>query len=413
MDYSYVARKYEKLERLNNVNINITELKQLQNKQILNNSEIAQWAKNCNKLKTKILTCEKEEILCNCIMYLIGQLNKKTEIVNNIVSDTKNIRTKLADEANKSIEKDNRIKEITLETCQLKKENEKIQVEMIEFVKNCNTILNSAEESLKIQGVEIFERRNEVIQLEDEINEYKDIIFELESEIKFDEYQKLKKKYDLLQEKNIESKKICDYLNTKCLEFVNMANTSIAQSNRLERMNRNLVSITNESINRLDQNQNKLHQFMNLGDLLESENKLSAERFNKLNNTYRTLKTQFDEQTKTIESNNHMKKLWTDKLKSANKRAMIKDAELVRSNRRITRLTKQISDFKMKKNVVGSTKSSVKSVQLNKKVITSNKPIAIRNIKPAVRIVPDKENESIEIKNNPVEKDARCINIAN
>ncbi|VVC31915.1 Hypothetical protein CINCED_3A021085 [Cinara cedri] len=170
---------------INTVGINMTELEQL-HKQIFNNSEISQWAKSCKKMTTESVTCVKEEIF-NLIIHLISQLNEKTKIMNKIECDAENIRCKLVDEAKKSTEKDNRIKEISLEICQLKKEDEKMRSEIRDRVKDFDNLSTSARTEVReLQSrlaVEINERlilTNELKKrINGSINNYKELNTEL------------------------------------------------------------------------------------------------------------------------------------------------------------------------------------------------------------------------------------------
>ncbi|VVC31921.1 Hypothetical protein CINCED_3A017634 [Cinara cedri] len=415
-----LERKLYRKKLVNTVGMKkITDLEQL-HKQIFNNSEINQWADNCNKLKTEIVTCEKEELF-SLITHLLGQLNENAEIINNVVGDAEKIRCKLDDEKKKSIEKDNRINKIKLETFKLKKENEKARVDMIELIRKFRKLLNNSEERSKIKDLEILKRRNDSIRYDAEVNEYKNIILDLESEIKHRnelnqklniKHDDLYDKYDALKEKYYEQNKInvnhdndtndpsAKIVNSKIITLKKIDISGILIDSQIAKLTQNLAQRDNELCECIKQ-KNDAQSELTL--LTKSHSKLSTE-FNELNNKHQTLKTQFDELTKTIESNNYkIEKFWTDKLNSANEETKIKEAELIR---RITQFKKELSDLKKSKNSaknVGLTKwnSNLRSLQTGKKVIALNEPIAIRDRNPVLKIVPDNENE-----NNPVGNDA-------
>ncbi|VVC31919.1 Hypothetical protein CINCED_3A019188 [Cinara cedri] len=464
----------------------MTELEQL-HKQIFNNSEVNQWAENCNKLKTEILTCIKEEIF-DFVMHLIGQLNKKAEIINNIVGSTENIRCKLVDVTNKPIENDNRIKEITSETCEFKKEDEKPHVEIMEWVKNCNkelsctrkevqelksqfnekTILvddlekriaksiikygeinteldtvidnnnlltlkvkdyditiqnndilikhlkndlSSAEEILKIQDAEIFERKKNKALHDAQLKKYKDTILDLEFEIKNHKelHNKLQIKYDELQNKNEDLNVKCSKQNKIIANHDNVTNDLNVKIISLEKTSRDKDSKIAEIMHKVTERDNELCECVKqknclqsaLTMLTKSHSKLTTE-FNELNEKHQKLTTQFNEQTETINSNKHNEKLWQEALNSVNKISKEKDADLERSNQRITQLTQELIDLKIKKNVHSSTQSDSELLQLYNIVNSSIESKANR----VSNLTPDKENKKDNIKNNPVGKDA-------
>ncbi|VVC28574.1 Hypothetical protein CINCED_3A000094 [Cinara cedri] len=262
------------------------------------------------------------------------------------------------------------IKEITLESCQIKKGDKK-SVEMIECDTNYNKVLNSikednealhlqlaaekgnkellmnnltknissAEERLKIQDAKIFEMKNYVILLDAELNEYKDKQFYLD--LKFKKDNELKIKSDELYNK---LKIKYDELNNKVL------NVKLSELDRLTKhFNGNIESLKQimaEITQKLTQRDDELCECVKQKNNVQSGNKLLMESHSKLLTRFNTLKIQCDEQTKTIDMKNDTEESLTTELDTVKETLQMKDADLMKLHLRISELTEELSYLK-------------------------------------------------------------------